>query len=367
VQCEVLSQLLQYPGMKRLSAPQLRRLVEEATEAAPASGLFERQAGPGRVHSPSAIVGPARRVVWWAFRRDQAPQVRPLPWTRAESEALAAGGVHLPDPATEAIENARAWRRPLLMASSSLVMVCPRLGEDGEEIYPHPLWDELVAGRDPRAASSKLARSSAPHFPELARQPRTRLALPRVVETWSARKGSIVPRVESPTSLGTLVGCPLKWVLEHTGRVRSGAAASLPVNEQLWGRLAHEIIARIPRSQLPADPQRIARVVLAREQTMPTYLGKGLAVPHGRFEGLDRPMLAFARSDQGVPVEGSNERAELFFMLLTPSGMARIQPRLLADIVDLFDSEYVVERLRKAETPEEVFEAICAGLDVAID
>ena len=128
-----------------------------------------------------------------------------------------------------------------------------------------------------------------------------------------------------------------------------------------------EIIARIPRSELPADPQRIARVVLEREQAMPTYLGKGLAVPHGRFEGLDRPMLAFARSDEGVPVQGRNERAELFFLLLTPSGMARIQPRLLADIVDLFDSEYVTERLRKAETPEEVIEAICAGLDVAID
>lgn len=38
--------------------------------------------------------------------------------------------------------------------------------------------------------------------------------------------------------------------------------------------------------------------------------------------------------------------------------MARIQPRLLADIVDLFDSDYVTERLRKAKAPEEVMEAI---------
>lgn len=128
-----------------------------------------------------------------------------------------------------------------------------------------------------------------------------------------------------------------------------------------------EIIARIPPSDLPADSRRIARIVLDREQAMPTYLGKGLAVPHGRLEGLTKPLLAFARSEEGVPVEGSGERAELFFLLLTPSGMARIQPRLLADIVDLFESEYVTERLRKAETPEEVIEAISAGLDVAID
>jgi tellurite resistance protein TerC len=77
--------------------------------------------------------------------------------------------------------------------------------------------------------------------------------------------------------------------------------------------------------------------------------------------------LAFARSDEGVPLPSTNERAELIFLLLTPSGMARIQPRLLADIVGLFESEYVTERLRTAETPEEVIDAIRAGQEVAID
>jgi mannitol/fructose-specific phosphotransferase system IIA component (Ntr-type) len=57
----------------------------------------------------------------------------------------------------------------------------------------------------------------------------------------------------------------------------------------------------------------------------------------------------------------SNERAELIFLLLTPVAMARLQPRLLADIVRLFQSEYVTERLREAQSPEEVIEAIRAG------
>jgi mannitol/fructose-specific phosphotransferase system IIA component (Ntr-type) len=90
-------------------------------------------------------------------------------------------------------------------------------------------------------------------------------------------------------------------------------------------------------------------------------------VPHGRLDGIDRSVLVFARSEEGVPIEGTNERAELIFLLLTPSGMARIQPRLIADIVHLFDSEYVTERLLKAETPEEVIEAIRVGQEVAID
>jgi tellurite resistance protein TerC len=127
------------------------------------------------------------------------------------------------------------------------------------------------------------------------------------------------------------------------------------------------MLARIPRGELPADPQAIARIVLEREQLMATYIGQGLAIPHGRFDGIDKPVLAFARSDEGVPLPSTNERAELIFLLLTPSGMARIQPRLLADIVGLFESEYVTERLRTAETPEEVIDAIRAGQEVAID
>jgi hypothetical protein len=47
--------------------------------------------------------------------------------------------------------------------------------------------------------------------------------------------------------------------------------------------------------------------------------------------------------------------------------MARIQPRLLAEIAFLFESDYVTERLRKAKTPEEVIEAIRAGQQVVGD
>jgi tellurite resistance protein TerC len=122
-----------------------------------------------------------------------------------------------------------------------------------------------------------------------------------------------------------------------------------------------EIVTRIPREELPADPEAVIRAVRQREQEIATYAGRGLAIPHARLDGIGKPVLAFARSDEGVPLENTNERAELIFLLLTPRGLARMQPRLLAEIAGLFESEYVTERLRKAKTPEEVIEAIRAG------
>jgi tellurite resistance protein TerC len=137
-------------------------------------------------------------------------------------------------------------------------------------------------------------------------------------------------------------------------------AASLP-------DAIRQIIERVPAAEWPVPPATIIKSALEREATMATYLGHGLAVPHARLDGIEKPVLAFARSDEGVALEGSNERAELFFLLLTPTGMARLQPLLLADIVGLFESEYVVERLRKSATPEEVIEAIRAGQQVSLD
>jgi tellurite resistance protein TerC len=127
------------------------------------------------------------------------------------------------------------------------------------------------------------------------------------------------------------------------------------------------IVRRIPGGQLPVNPETIIRIVLAREMMMPTYLGKGLSVPHARIEGIDRPVLIFARSADGIPQVNTNERAELIFLLLTPVGTPRMQARLLADIAGLVDSDYVAERLRKADTPEEVIEAIRAGQQVVLD
>ena len=47
--------------------------------------------------------------------------------------------------------------------------------------------------------------------------------------------------------------------------------------------------------------------------------------------------------------------------------MARIQPRLLADITGLIESEYVTQRLKNAERPKEIIETIRDGQQIVLD
>jgi mannitol/fructose-specific phosphotransferase system IIA component (Ntr-type) len=159
----------------------------------------------------------------------------------------------------------------------------------------------------------------------------------------------------------------------RTGQVISLADAMSPrriqfgLQAESMSEAIKKIILEVPASDLPDDPQKIIASVLRREATMTTYLGRGLALPHCRLDNIEKPMLCFARSEEGIPQENSNERIELIFLLMTPGSMARIQPRLLADIVGLIESDYVTERLKEATEPAEVIGVVRDGQQVVLD
>jgi len=160
---------------------------------------------------------------------------------------------------------------------------------------------------------------------------------------------------------------------DRTGKTISLADAITPgrivldVEAPNLAEAIEKIVSAVPLQELPADGRKIITQVLQREAAMTTYLGQGLAIPHCRLDSIDAPVLIFARSEEGIPIPGSNERIHMIFLLITPQSVARIQPRFLADIVGLIDSEYVTDRLKQASDPEEVIEAIRDGLQVVLD
>lgn len=122
-----------------------------------------------------------------------------------------------------------------------------------------------------------------------------------------------------------------------------------------------KIVAAVPPTELPGSSADLLEKILERERRMSTYLGRSLAVPHARLEGLPRPVLVFARSDEGVKVPGREDRVHLFFVLLTPAGAPHLQVRLLARIVGLLDSEAIEERLYSAKDADGILEAVRSG------
>lgn len=135
--------------------------------------------------------------------------------------------------------------------------------------------------------------------------------------------------------------------------------------ESLEGAI-RALFAMVPQSALPVPVEVAMKAVLERERSMSTYLGKGLAVPHARLDGLARPVLLVGRAEEGIPVAGRNEKAYFLFVILTPAGSPRTQIRLLARVCGIFESEYVADHLREARNPEEMAYVIRAAEPISL-
>ncbi|MBR6797599.1 MAG: PTS sugar transporter subunit IIA [Opitutales bacterium] len=62
---------------------------------------------------------------------------------------------------------------------------------------------------------------------------------------------------------------------------------------------------------------------LERERTSSTFLGRGLALPHGRTDALDEIRIAVGISDAGIPWDEDGNRAHLVILLGVPASMIR--------------------------------------------
>jgi ATP-dependent helicase/nuclease subunit B len=243
-QCQIFWSMVTALGRESLTEPLMKRILDETISAVDIQPILQAQAGLAMVTHPEAIIGTAKRIVWWNFNRNTVrPLAGPLLST-AEKTALAEAGVILPDSALQANARAVRWRRPLTFTEQQLILICPARDAAGNELHPHPLWDELLATSEDKA--NKLITTKIVHSLVLPSITPKQLTIPQPQTSWKITAGSIKPREkESPSSLDNFLGCPLKWSINYTGKIRSGHSATLPDLVPTLGSLAHEIVEEV--------------------------------------------------------------------------------------------------------------------------
>jgi len=105
-------------------------------------------------------------------------------------------------------------------------------------------------------------------------------------------------------------------------------------------------LAKVAAGVAGLDAAEVVDGVMIREEIMATGIGHGLAVPHARLRGLERPVVAVGLSPHGIDFDAPDGRpAQLVFLLLTPIHDDGAQLELLADIATVFKSEEVRSRI----------------------
>ncbi len=104
--------------------------------------------------------------------------------------------------------------------------------------------------------------------------------------------------------------------------------------------------------------------VIERELQAPTVLTSGLAMPHARLAGIDRPLLAVATSHRGIDFQAAGEDpVNVVVLILTPKSDPGAYLRLMASLSKMLNSKPVLKRLYVAGSAREVYGIITEGAE----
>jgi nitrogen PTS system EIIA component len=103
----------------------------------------------------------------------------------------------------------------------------------------------------------------------------------------------------------------------------------------------------------------LVKVLLERERLGSTGIGDGVAIPHGKFQGIDQPIISFGRSRRGLDFDSMDGApAYLFFLLVAPENSASIHLKALARIAKILKNSSFRKTLMEASSREEIYRTI---------
>ncbi|MFC1868360.1 PTS sugar transporter subunit IIA [Thermodesulfobacteriota bacterium] len=124
-------------------------------------------------------------------------------------------------------------------------------------------------------------------------------------------------------------------------------------------RVIEELAEAIINSRPSLDKDSLVRVLLEREHLGSTGIGDGVAIPHGKFQGVNEPIISFGRSLKGLDFESMDgQPVFLFFLLVAPENSASVHLKALARIAKILKNGSFRKMLMEALTREDLYKTI---------
>lgn len=122
-------------------------------------------------------------------------------------------------------------------------------------------------------------------------------------------------------------------------------------------------LANVAGQRLGLDAGEIHASLMDREQLGSTGFGQGVAIPHGKIEGLNRIYGLFARLGEPLDYKAIDGRAvDLVFLLLSPVDAGAEHLKALAAISRVTRNSATLEKMRGARS-RDALAAVLMGAD----
>ena len=122
-------------------------------------------------------------------------------------------------------------------------------------------------------------------------------------------------------------------------------------------------LATLAGQRLQLDPAPILASLVERERLGSTGFGHGVAIPHGKVEGLTRIYCLFARLAEPVDFKAiDSTKVDLVFLLLSPPDAGAEHLKALATISRVIRNGMTLDKMRGARS-RDALAAVLMGAD----
>ena len=90
-----------------------------------------------------------------------------------------------------------------------------------------------------------------------------------------------------------------------------------------------------------------------------TGIGNGIAIPHGRIDGIDDIVAVVVTSEEPIDFDAIDDRpVDIFFALLVPSEQTEEHLQTLSSIAQKLSDKDIVKTIRKATSKDQIIAAL---------
>ena len=127
----------------------------------------------------------------------------------------------------------------------------------------------------------------------------------------------------------------------------------------LHARCKREALAQLAKhvsAKKGLSAEAIETALMTREKLGSTGVGHGVAIPHGKIDGLDEIVGVLARLDHAVDFDAIDDaKVDIIFLLLAPAEATAAHLKALAKVSRVLHDQAIRDALRGAETAEAMY------------
>jgi PTS system nitrogen regulatory IIA component len=133
------------------------------------------------------------------------------------------------------------------------------------------------------------------------------------------------------------------------------AAVVSPLRANSKKQALHELAQHA--ALLTGLPEReLFESLLQRERLGSTGIGDGIAIPHGRMNGIDRLVGLFARAEKPIDFDAlDGQPVDIIFVLIAPEGAGADHLKALARVARVLRNQAVLDQVRHTRDPAAIY------------